>query len=140
MVDCRVKEFGAVPVRHLVQGAGRDKLDSELPRKDSATVKRLLDVLGRYPAGEGVVIVTFKPDALEARLSRGDADYLRLHMRRAGIEPEQTLADGGARFVFLTWGQHVGVSDYAYCRHVLCVGVLRRDVSRRCVEHRRPAC
>jgi hypothetical protein len=29
--------------------------------------------------------------------------------------------------VFLTWGQHVGVSEYAYCKHVVCVGVLRRD-------------
>lgn len=128
LVNCKVKDFGAVSVRQLVQGAGRDTLDKQLPRYDAATVQRLLSILKGYPEGEGVILVTFKPDAREARLGKSHADYLKRHMRRAGIDPEATLADGRPRFVFLTWGQHVGVSEYAYCRHVLCVGVLRRDV------------
>ena len=44
------------------------------------------------------------------------------------MNTEAKLPGGRPRFVWLTWGQHIGVSEYAYCRHVLCVGVLRRDV------------
>jgi hypothetical protein len=128
LVDCKVKSFESVTVRHLVQGAGRDKLDTELPKKDSPTVKRLLSLVEAYPEGEGVIVVTFKPDAREARLQKSHADHLKRHMQRAGIDPDSKLPDGRGRFVFLTWGQHIGVSEFAYCRHVLCVGVLRRDV------------
>lgn len=127
-VPCDVKSFHSVTVRHIVQGAGRDKLDKELPRRESSTVAQLIASLKAYPAGEAVIVVTFKPDAREERLGKTHADHLRRHMKRAGIDPEEALANGKPRFVFLTWGQHVGVSAYAYCRHVPCVGVLRRDV------------
>jgi hypothetical protein len=125
-VNCKVKQFGNVSVRQLVQGAGRDKLHAELPRKDSTTVTRLLGVLKAVPEDEAVIIVTFKPDAREARKAKGHADHIKRHMASTGLDPGQKLADGRDRFVFLTWGQHIGTSDYAYCRHVLCVGVLRR--------------
>jgi hypothetical protein len=128
LVDCKVKSFEAVSVRHIVQAAGRESLDKALPKKDSPTMQRLLSLIQEYPEDEGVIVVTFKPDAREERLGKSHADQLKRHMRRAGIDPEGTLTDGNPRFVFLTWGQHIGVSRYAYCRHVLCVGVLRRDV------------
>ncbi len=48
-------------------------------------------------------------------------------MVKAGLNPDATLADGKARFVFLTWGRHIGISEYAYCRHALAIGVLRRE-------------
>lgn len=127
-VNCRVKSFDVVSVRHIIQGAGRDSLDKALPKKDSQTSTRLISLLGEYAPTEGIIIVTFKPDARDERLGKSHADHLKRHMKRAGIDPESKLADGRPRFVFLTWGQHIGVSKYAYCQHVLCIGVLRRDV------------
>lgn len=127
LVDCRIKSFKAVSVNHYVQGAGREKLDMDLPRFTSPTVTRLLDALKSYPEDDSVLVVTFKATPSDAKQGKSHAKHVHRHMRKAGLNPDQRRADGRKRFVFLTWGQHVGVSEYAYCRHVLCVGVLRRD-------------
>jgi hypothetical protein len=127
MVDCRIKSFRNVRVNHIVQGAGRDKLDTDLPKFASTTVTKLLGTLQNYPKADSAIIVTFKPTASDAKLNKSHAKHLKRHMRKVGIDPDARHADGKPRFVFLTWGQHIGVSKFAYCRHVLCIGVLRRD-------------
>jgi hypothetical protein len=127
-INCKVKSFRDVAVRQVVRGAGRETLDKELPRKDSSFTKRLDAVFTAIPSDEGVVVVTFKANQKrDARLGKTHADHVKRHLARLGIDHTAKLADGRDRFVFLTWGQHIGVSEYAYCKHVVCVGVLRRD-------------
>jgi hypothetical protein len=127
MVDCRIKSFRNVRVNHIVQGAGRDKLEANLPRFASTLVTKLVGTLQSIPEADSALIVTFKPTASDAKLGKSHARHLKRHMRKVGIDPDARHANGKPRFVFLTWGQHIGVSHYAYCRHVVCVGVLRRD-------------
>ena len=127
IADCRIKSFRNVRVTHIVQGAGREKLDTDLPKFASTTVTKLLGTLQNYPKADSAIIVTFKPSASDVKLNKSHAKHLKRHMRKVGIDPDERHAGGKPRFVFLTWGQHIGVSKYAYCRHVLCVGVLRRD-------------
>jgi hypothetical protein len=113
-VDCAIKSFEAVTVTHYVQGAGRERLYADLPKATSATTRRLMDILGTYPSDEGVIVATFKPSAEGTRKKPVDhAALLQDHMRDSGIDPEGKLPDGRPRFVFLTWGAHVGISDYA---------------------------
>jgi hypothetical protein len=127
-VNCKVKSFRDVTVRQIVRGAGRDTLDKELPRKASSLTKQLESVFASLPSDEGVIVITFKANQKrEERLGKTHMDHVRRHLERIGIDHTAKLADGRDRFVFLTWGQHVGVSEYAYCKHVVCVGVLRRD-------------
>lgn len=126
-IDCAVKTFEEVTVKHLKIGAGRDALDRALPRKDSAVSREIVEEVKSWPADEAGVIFTFKQSDRDARRGkRSNADAIKLALQATGVDPEEKLADGRLRFVFLTWGQHTGVSEFAYCRHVLLVGVLRR--------------
>jgi hypothetical protein len=127
-VDCTVKSFENVIVRHLKLGAGRDALDRSLPRKDSALMREIVEEVKGWPAEEAGILMTFKQSPREARRGRlSHAECIRAALKSAGLDADATLADGRPRFVFLTWGQHTGVSDYAYCTRALLVGILRRS-------------
>lgn len=122
-VDCAVKSFEAVTVRHLKAGAGRDTLGRVLPRKDSVLVREIVAEVKNWPTDDAGLVVTFKD---ERKVSYVEA--LHAALRREGIDPHATLPNGRRRFEFITWGQHLGVNSYAHCRHVLLVGVLRRPL------------
>jgi hypothetical protein len=126
-VDCAVKSFDSVTVRHLRVGAGREALAKALPRRDSALVREIVAEVQSWGAEEAGVIFTFKQSDRDARRQKlSHADYLREALRRAGLDVDALLPDGRPRLVFLTWGQHLGVNGYAYATRVLMVGVLRR--------------
>ena len=126
-VDCGVKSFDAVTVRHLQVGAGREALGKSLPRRDSPLVREIVEEVKSWPADEAGVVFTFKQSERDARKRKpSHADYIREALTRAGIDVDATMPDGKPRLVFLTWGQHLGVNGYAYCTRVLMVGVLRR--------------
>lgn len=126
-VDCAVKSFEDVTVRHLRIGAGKDALERALPRRSSPLVREIVEEIKSWEADEAGVVVTFKQDEYHARRGKpSHVDNLRAAFRAAGIDPDATLADGRRRFVFITWGQHRGVSEFAYCSRVLMVGVSRR--------------
>jgi hypothetical protein len=125
-VNCAVKSFQDVTVRHVVRGAGKRSLPKELVRNDSEVTKLLLDAIRAHPADEAQLIVTFKQSDRDARRAKlSDARQLKDRMEFAGIDHNEKLADRKPRFEFITWGQHVGVSSFARCTHVLLVGVLR---------------
>jgi hypothetical protein len=126
-VDCAVKSFDAVTVRHLRVGAGREALAKALPRRDSALVREIVAEVQSWGADEAGVIFTFKQSDRDARRQKlSHADYVREALTRAGMNVDACLPDGRPRLVFLTWGQHLGVNGYAYATRVLMVGVLRR--------------
>src|SRR5690606_35518817 len=77
---------------------------------------------------EAVLIVTFLPrDRKNIKRGKTNADHIKRQMMAAGMNPDERLPDGRPRYVFITWGQHVGTNAYGYVKHVLCVGVMRRD-------------
>ena len=126
-VDCGIKSFDAVAVRHLQVGAGREALAKSLPRRDSPLLREIVEEVRSWPATEAGVVFTFKQSERDARKQKlSHADYIREGLSRAGIDVDATMPDGKPRLVFLTWGQHLGVNGYAYCTRVLMVGVLRR--------------
>ena len=125
-VNCAVKRFDHVTVQHIVRGAGRGKLNTELAKADSRTTKLVLGAITGRPADESQLLVTFKlKDSQKWKGIVSDADRLKFHIRATGLDPDQLLPNGKRRLEFITWGQHVGVNHYAHCGHVLLVGVLR---------------
>lgn len=126
-VNCAVKSFDAVSVRHLRVGAGREALGKSLPRRESALVKEIVHEVKTWPESEAGVIFTFKSSDRDSRRQQpSHADHLGEALIAAGVDVHARLPCGRPRFVWLTWGQHLGVSHYAYCTRVLMVGVLRR--------------
>lgn len=120
-VDCGVKSFADVAVKHLKVAAGRDALDRSLPRRDSALVREIVEEVKTWPADHKGLIVTFRLRGSEARRGKAShADYIRSALEQAGVDVEGRLS-------FITWGQHTGVNNYGAASHVLLVGVLRRD-------------
>jgi hypothetical protein len=117
-VPCAVKSFGAVTVRHLKAGAGREALSRSLPRRDSVLLREIVAEVKTWPEHEPGLVVTFKQSDHDARRGKlSDAEHVQAALRAEGIDPE--------RHHWITWGQHLGVNSYAHCRHVLLVGVLR---------------
>lgn len=126
-VDCAIKSFADVAVRHLKVGAGREALGKSLPRRDSALTREIVSEVRAWPTDEAGIIFTFKQSDRDARKGKtSHADYIRSSLTAAGVDIHALLPNGKPRFAFLTWGQHLGVNGYAYCSRVLMVGVLRR--------------
>lgn len=120
-VDCAVKRFDSVTVKHLKVAAGRDALDKALPRGNSKLLREIVDEVRSWPSEDKGIIVTFRARGSELRRGKGShADHIRYALEQAGVD-----VDG--RVSFITWGQHTGVNTYSSAAHVLLVGVLRRD-------------
>lgn len=126
-VDCAVKAFDAVTVRHLRIGAGREALAKSLPRRDSALVREIVAEVASWGSHEAGVVFTFKQSDRDARRGKpSHTTFLRDALTRAGIDVDARCPDGRPRLAFQTWGQHLGVNHFAHCSRVLMVGVLRR--------------
>ena len=126
-VDCAVKRFDAVHVHCVQHGAGKDSLFEALGSKKSTVMLELIDRIKVIPQDEAALICTFKDERRES--GRGVAQYtslIRSALYSAGINPEECLPDGGQRFCFITWGQHLGVCEFSYCKHLFAIGVTRR--------------
>ncbi|MCZ8131598.1 MAG: hypothetical protein O9284_09900 [Steroidobacteraceae bacterium] len=117
-VDCAVKTFSAVTVRHLKAGAGKAALESALSRRNSAVVREIVAEVKAWPVTEAGLIVTFK-DQRRGRKVFSYVDAIKDALTDAGVDL--------ARLSFITWGQHIGVNTFAHCTRVLLAGVLRRS-------------
>jgi hypothetical protein len=127
-VDCAVKTFEAVTVKCIQQGAGKDSLASALRSRKSVVLQELVERVKAIPAGEAALLVTFKDEPKDK--GRGDNRYVALLMsalRKAGVDVDSLLPDGRRRFEFITWGRHLGVCGFSYCKHLFAVGVTRRQ-------------
>ncbi|MGY6161159.1 hypothetical protein [Paraburkholderia strydomiana] len=101
------KRYSRVSVRQIEMRAGRQHLirSEAASRPVARQVAQIIDTL---PDGK-VLIFTFK-DAL---------DYLRRNLAAEGVRLD--------RVEFATWGQETSRNEWMHCRHVIMVGVLRRN-------------
>jgi hypothetical protein len=126
-VDCAVKSFEDVSVRHLQRGAGKGTLADALPRSNSILLREIVDEVKSWPADEAGIVVTFKQKPSDLRRGKlSHAEYIRAALKAAGVEVDAKLTSGKTRLSFITWGQHLGVNHYSHATNVLLVGVLRR--------------
>jgi len=95
--------------------------------KSSGLLKAIVERIKTYPKDKGVIIFTYKPRNSDDHARKGShAECLKKALRAEGIDTEAELSTGKPRFVWLTWGQELGLSDFAYCEHVLLCGIYRK--------------
>jgi len=120
------KMFNKVAVRFYCghSGRGRDHEGTGLvnTRTRSTLIREQVERISRVPLGEKSLVITF------ARKNSG-VDF------KGEIETELDRSCPGwsdqigstNRVTVITWGEHVGMNDWRDCKHLFCVGVLRRN-------------
>jgi hypothetical protein len=103
-------------------------LAKALRSKKSTVLMELVDRVKAIPEGEAALIVTFKDERRE--IGKGFTQYtalIKAALGSSGIDTEACLPDGRSRLRFITWGMHLGVCGFSYCKHLFAVGVTRRQ-------------
>jgi hypothetical protein len=120
----RLKDYSRVSVRQIRVAGGREAVTKDFRSRKKGYADAVVDFIREVPEHEACIIFTFKPDAR----SRVDfAAILQEKLTQAGIDPAASVAEGKPRFVWRTWGQHEGDSDFSYATHVALCGVLHRS-------------
>lgn len=110
------KRFDNVRVRQVKVPAGKStQTGSGRGAKEPA--RQAARIIHSIPDSEAVLIVTFK-DASGRLLGV---------LRDEGINLDARV-DGRPRISVLTWGNETSTNAYSHCKHVILVGVLRRDL------------
>jgi hypothetical protein len=67
----------------------------------------------------------------KTRNNRNPARALELELRKVNIdlEDDQRLSTGEKRITIETWGNETSLNEYRYCKHVVLVGILHRDLT-----------
>ena len=121
-----VKDFGDVQVNQLWHGGGRSSIDPALRATSSPLLKAIVERVKTYDPDRGVIIFTYKTKPGEERRGmRSHADLIKRALVRAGVDIDATLPCGRPRFVWLTWGQELGLSNFSHCEYVMHVGIYR---------------
>lgn len=129
-----VKTFENVQVTQYPQFNGGWNSLNRL-RKNSTAITHIVNLIREIPAGESILLCSRKGKGNKP----GPLDKVREALIDAGISlddpPTQPVWDEdkgrmcwtGKRINFIHWGQHKATSKYAHCKHVVALGVLRRD-------------
>jgi len=113
------KSYSAVTARQVKLSTGKTTITAN-PEASLAAAREVQHVIDAAPAGECVLVFTFK-DAV-----RG----LEKNLDKLGVNrTEQVNIDGmlRKRIEILTWGQETSRNDLLHCKHIVMVGVLRRN-------------
>jgi len=83
-------------------------------------------IIRDIPENEGILVFVYKE-----RNKRDMKRALDLELRKVGIELEDkpTLPTGQPRISVETWGCETSLNEYRYCKHVILVGILHRDMT-----------
>jgi hypothetical protein len=128
-----IKRYDNVTIHHMIANSGRMAVTKDFgtDRKVSAEVCKVVQQL---PTDQGVILFTFKTRPASGKGKPVDfAGILKDDLEAAGVDTQATVTvlEKGepvqrSRFVFRTWGQETGDSQFAYCKHVVFAGVLHR--------------
>jgi hypothetical protein len=111
-----LKRFDRVTLYRMAHHGGRTSAvqnKTKMRRLMQDVVKVVKDI----PTNEGVLIFVYKE-----RFNRNPKRLLEIELERAGVKPRPTLT-------IETWGNETSLNSYSYCKHVILVGVLHRDLS-----------
>lgn len=123
-----VKDFSTVSVNQLWHGGGRSSIDPALRKRNSPLLTAIVERIKTYPSDKGVIVFTYKSRPQEERRGTlSHAELIQSALVLAGVDIEATLPNGRSRFVFLTWGQELGLSNFSYCEYVMQVGIYRQS-------------
>ena len=113
------KSYEKVSVSEIGMSAGKTSLNKDRELKKAASC--VADVIRQVDSSEHILLVTFKgenerlPARLKARLSNHE-----------GIDVTARIGDL-PRIEVLTWGRETSLNSLRHCKHVILVGVLRRN-------------
>lgn len=130
--ETTAKRFDSLSITQMQTAGGRTTMANW--RRNSKAIKDYIEYLKSLPADEAVLTVTYK----DGRKDVKERFHELLH--DAGLDPKATVLAqrwNGARmcyewvellkYEFITWGREKAVSRYAYCKHMVALGVLRRN-------------
>jgi hypothetical protein len=91
--------------------------------------REVAEVVRAVPEDEGVILFGYKQKADE-KVSL--TDVLKRELIEQDVDIYATVTDPQTgkevpRFVFLTWGNEMSLSQHSYCKHVVLVGILHRS-------------
>lgn len=118
------KQYDNVVVKRLKIPSGRTSVEADL-QGHQAKLAEVLAVVRSIPADEAVLVFSFR----DLGGLKG-SEFVERKLREAGVDLDAHVeVDGVARrrVNLLTWGQETGINDFAFCRHVVLYGILRRD-------------
>ena len=120
-----LKSYEDVTLHRLNFYGSRDS--AENLEKSSKVAKEIALVIKELPVDEAICIFTFKSrDPKKPSHAHGIQRALKDH----GINLDVTVAlpNGSIkpRFVWKTWGEHLGANNASYCEHLFMAGVLRQ--------------
>ena len=134
-----IKRYDNVTIHHMVAMSGRNKVTADFSKRkeDRKLSKEICKAVQQMPKDQGVILFTFKPRA-EDPVGKGKgvdfAKILQADLEDAGVDTQATITvlERGVsvqkpRFVWRTWGQQTGDSQFAYCENVVFAGVLHRS-------------
>lgn len=81
----------------------------------------ICETVKTIPDNEAVLFFTFK------QRYRKDPDFrgtLEKDLKASGIDIKAKLSNGKSKYNWLTWGNETSLNEYAFCKHVIMVGVL----------------
>lgn len=108
------KRFDSVKVYQYLLPAGK----STQSAGDKRAATKAAEIAVGLPSGEACLFVVAK--AVERQLARV--------LRDAGIDLSERGQGGELRFPVLTWGRETSSNSYRHCKHVVLVGVQRRNL------------
>lgn len=123
-----LKRYDKVVIKQMMFNSGRHSITKKENRGWIA--KEIAQVVKTIPEDEGVIIFTFK-----ARKDYDPYKTMKDALVAEGIDPEAKVlasVNGGLKEVprinILTWGMETSLNEYAYSKHVILGGILRRSL------------
>lgn len=117
----RIKDYSTVEIRFMQRGGGRSTVQTDA-QGEASLIRDIVEVLKGVPEGEAALTFTYRPRP-ESKVDL--TKTIQAAMKAAGLDPDEKLPGGLARFPFATWGQETSSNAWTYCRHVLLPGVYR---------------
>lgn len=113
------KSYEHVVVKHSLVPSGRCQFKGSKTDRLQALQVAIKSILN-IPKNEHVLVFTYKEERAANLIA-----LLKEELQSEGVNPEEVLSSGRQRIVFSTWGKHTTDNSYAYCEHVVLLGVLR---------------
>lgn len=120
-----LKRFDNVTLYRMSHHSGRHSVASNKTKMRNLN-KDVCKIVKDIPADEGVLIFVYKD-----KNGRNPAKALDIELRHVGIDLEDDLRlpTGEKRINIITWGNETSLNDYHFCKHVVLVGIMHRELT-----------
>jgi len=126
-----LKRFDNVTLFRMAHHGGRSSVATN-KTKMKKMFQDVCTIISGIPDDEGVLVFVYKD-----KNGSNPKKALDIQLRKVGIELEEDLRlpTGEPRISIETWGNETSLNEYRFCKHVLLVGILHRDMTELEAQH-----